>query len=216
MGSIVWYHWQKSKGGVSSQSNSHWIKFLSTTWCSRGLLLDGGRWWWKAPWAHQPNGFNTRASHRVVPAPVPWPGDRVVQTPNACLGMSLLEWGEGAVAALLIARRYCLCALGSTTRPVPPPSWLLCEGCSPFPDTPALWQTEIPRLQRVIPNTKADEKVTTQGLYGGKLKWPIVRIIKQNLIKYDSEKGWRDGEWILPFQCWRSSARIHVACLFPK
>lgn len=128
--------------------------------------------------------------------------------------MSLLEWGEGAVAALLIARSYCL-----QYPPVPPPSWpwwLVCEGCFPFPDTPALWQREIPSLQRVIPNTRADEKVGTQGLYGGKLKWPIVRIIKQNLTKYDSEKGWRDGEWILPFQSWRPSARIHVACLFPK
>lgn len=157
------------------------------------------------------------------PSPCPLgPGDRVVQTPNACLGMSLLEWGEGAVAALLIAGRYCLCALGSITSPHPPvpphpdPWWLVSEGCSPFPNTPALWQREIPSLQRAIPNTRADEKVTTQGLYGGKLKWPIVRIIKQNLTKYDSEKGWRDGEWILPFQSWRPSARIHVACLFPK
>lgn len=128
--------------------------------------------------------------------------------------MSLLEWGEAAVAALLIARSYCL-----QYPPVPAPSWpwwLVCEGCFPFPDTPALWQREIPSLQRVIPNTRADEKVGTQGLYGGKLKWPIRRIIKQNLTKYDSEKGWRDGEWILPFQSWRPSARIHVTCLFPK
>lgn len=155
------------------------------------------------------------------PSPCPLgPGDGVAQTPNACLGMSLLEWGEGAVAALLIARRYCLCALGSTAPSqchlYPDPWWLLCEGCSPFPNTPALWQREIPSLQRVIPNTRADEKVTTQGLFGGKLKWPMLRIIKQNLTKYDSEKGWRDEEGILPFQSWRPNARIHVACLFPK
>lgn len=137
-----------------------------------------------------------------------------------CMSWNVTSWvREGAVAALLIARRYCLCVLGSITpqcHPHPDPWWLLCEGCFPFPDTPALWQREIPSLQRVIPNTRADEKVTTQGLYGGKLKWPIRRIIKQNLTKYDSEKGWRDGEWILSFQRWRPGARIHVACLFPK
>jgi len=61
-------------------------------------------------------------------------------------------------------------------------------------NTPALWQREIPSLQRVIPNTRADEKVTTAGLYGGNLKSPIVQIIKQNPTKYVSEKGWRDEE----------------------
>lgn len=215
MGSIVWYHRQKSKGGVSCQSNSHGIKFLSTTWCPgrRQVMMEG-------PLGTPAKWIQHQGLPQSCPSPCPLgPGDRVVQTPNACLGMSLLEWGEGAVAALLIAGRFCLCALGSFIPPVPPPSWamwLLCEGCSPFPNTPALRQREIPSLQRVIPNTKADENVTTQGLYGGKLKWPRVRIIKQNLTKYDSEKGWRDGELNLPFQSWHPSARIRVACLFPK
>lgn len=138
-----------------------------------------------------------------------------------CMSWNVTSWvrggGSGSItnckeALLVCTGKHCL----PQCHPHPDPWWLLCEGCSPFPNTPASWQREIPSLQRVILNTRADEKVTTQGLYGGKLKWPIVRIIKQNLTKYDSEKGWRDGEWILPFQSWRPSARIHVARLFPK
>lgn len=50
------------------------------------------------------------------PSPCPLgPGDRVVQTPNTRLGMSLLECRERAVAALLIARRYRSWVLGSLT-----------------------------------------------------------------------------------------------------
>lgn len=67
------------------------------------------------------------------PSPCPLgPGDRVVQTSNTCLGMSLLKWGERAALAFLIARRYCSCVSGSLTSHSATPCWLVCEGCSPL------------------------------------------------------------------------------------
>ena len=127
MGSTLRYHRQEQqrraffpkKLTLDKIPEYHLVQWTPLLW-RRQVMMEG-------PLGTPAKWIQRQGLPQSCPSPCPLgPGDRVVQMPNTRLGMLLLEWGERAVAALLIARRYRLCASRSLTphsaTPIPTPA----------------------------------------------------------------------------------------------